>query len=694
MDADESELRARLARLSLEEKVHLLTGDGFWTLRPLPRIGLRRIVMSDGPSGVRGTRWDERDTSLLFPNPSALAATWDPALAERIGRLNGAQAREKGVHVQLAPTLNLHRTPLGGRHFENYSEDPLLTARIGAAFVRGVQSAGVAATPKHFVGNDSETSRMSYDARIGEEALDELYLRPFEEAVKAGAWAVMAAYNKVNGASMTENRALLTDVLKRRWGFDGVVVSDWTVIRSTEESAAAGMDLEMPGLPSSPWRDRLVEAVRAGRVAEELIDDKVLRVLRLAARVGALEGFPEPPPVRTPADARRQLRDAAARAAVLLRNEGGLLPLRSPRRLALVGPNAVRFGAQGGGSAHVEPEHVVTPAEGLRRALGDATELTVHPGVYPHGRLAPLPMALAADPETGERGVRLEFLDAGGGVIESELRRAARFVLLDGPPKGTAQIVVRARVTPAESGVHTFAVTGTGEYELRIDGAATAVALTPGHGDPAEGLMRPPEHRVEAELAAGRPVTVELRHVRAPGWFAPVFGLGYREPRPAEDDALAAAVAAARDADAAVVVVGTNDEVESEGFDRASLALPGRQDELVSAVAAANPRTVVVVNAGAPVLMPWRDEVAAILWAWLTVTGNTAEVTVRNTGERPGREVVQLYASTGGTVRLAGFAVAEAAPGESATVRVPLDERVLRTGGDDLEISTTRADIG
>lgn len=694
MDADESELRARLARLSLEEKVHLLTGDGFWTLRPLPRIGLRRIVMSDGPSGVRGTRWDERDTSLLFPNPSALAATWDPALAERIGRLNGAQAREKGVHVQLAPTLNLHRTPLGGRHFENYSEDPLLTARIGAAFVRGVQSAGVAATPKHFVGNDSETSRMSYDARIGEEALDELYLRPFEEAVKAGAWAVMAAYNKVNGASMTENRALLTDVLKRRWGFDGVVVSDWTAIRSTEESAAAGMDLEMPGLPSSPWRDRLVEAVRAGRVAEELIDDKVLRVLRLAARVGALEGFPEPPPVRTPADARRQLRDAAARAAVLLRNEGGLLPLRSPRRLALIGPNAVRFGAQGGGSAHVEPEHVVTPAEGLRRALGDATELTVHPGVYPHGRLAPLPMALAADPETGERGVRLEFLDAGGGVIESELRRAARFVLLDGPPKGTAQIVVRARVTPAESGVHTFAVTGTGEYELRIDGAATAVALTPGHGDPAEGLMRPPEHRVEAELPAGRPVAVELRHVRAPGWFAPVFGLGYREPRPAEDDALAAAVAAARDADAAVVVVGTNDEVESEGFDRASLALPGRQDELVSAVAAANPRTVVVVNAGAPVLMPWRDEVAAILWAWLTVTGNTAEVTVRNTGERPGREVVQLYASTGGTVRLAGFAVAEAAPGESATVRVPLDERVLRTGGDDLEISTTRADIG
>ncbi|TDE32249.1 glycoside hydrolase family 3 C-terminal domain-containing protein [Actinomadura sp. 6K520] len=773
MDIDEPALRERLGRLTLEQKVHLLTGDGFWTLRAVPEIGLRRIVMSDGPSGIRGTRWDERDTSLLFPSPTALAATWDPELAERIGRLNGAQARERGVHVQLAPTLNLHRTPLGGRHFENYSEDPLLTARIGAAFVRGVQSAGVAATAKHFVGNDSETSRMSYDARIGDAALDELYLRPFEEAVKAGVWAVMAAYNGVNGAPMTENRPLLTDVLKRRWGFDGVVVSDWTAIRSTEESANAGMDLEMPGLPASPWRDELVRAVRDGRVTEESIDDKALRVLRLAARVGALEGFPEPPSATTPADARARLRDAAARAAVLLRNEG-VLPLAAPRRFALIGPNAVRFSAQGGGSAHVNPEHVVSPVEGLRRALGDGTELTVHPGVHPHERLAPMPLTLVTDPGTGERGVRLEFLDAEGAVLGSELRLATHFVFLGGPPRGTVQIVVRARMTPADDGVHTFAVTGTGDFELRVDGTPTAVTLAPGRGDPAEALMRPPEHRVQAELPAGRPVTVELRHTRVPGRFATVFGLGYREPHLPEDDELAAAVAAARDADAAVVIVGTNDDVESEGFDRTSLALPGRQDELVSAVAAANPRTVVVVNAGAPVLMPWRDEVAAILWAWLpgqeggdaiadvltgaaepggrlpttfpasddrvlspvpaedgtlhyaegtaigyrhyapdqiaypfghglgyttweygpvTVVGGVAEVTVRNTGDRPGRETVQLYAVSGGTAGpLAGFAVAEAAPGESVTLRIRLDERVRSAA--DLEITTTRTDIG
>jgi beta-glucosidase len=758
MPVDESRLRERLAELTLEEKVRLLTGAGFWSLHPIPKIGLREVVLSDGPSGIRGTAWDERRTGLLFPSPTALAATWDAGLAERVGRLNGAQARDKGVHVQLAPTINLHRTPLGGRHFENYSEDPLLTARIGVGFVKGVQSAGVAATVKHFVGNDSETKRMSYDARIGEEALDELYMRPFEDAVKAGAWAVMAAYNQVNGTTMTENRELLTGVLKERWGFDGVLMSDWTAIRSTAASANAGMDLEMPGLPVNAWRDELVAAVRGGEVAEELIDDKALRILRLAARVGALEGFPEPAPVTTPADAPAQLRGLAARACVLLRNEGGVLPLNVPRRLALIGPNAVRFSAQGGGSAHVNPEHVVSPVDGLRRALGADTELTVRAGVYPHERLAALPLDIAADPETGEPGVRLEFLDADGAILDSEHRAAARFMLFEGAPRGTAQIVVRTRVTPAADGVHTFAVTGVGEYEVRVADTTATVNLELDGGDPVEAMMRPPEHRVEVELPAGRAVPVELRRTYRRGSFLTAFGIGYHEPHLPEDEELAASVEAAREADVAVVVVGTNDDVESEGFDRTTLALPGRQDELVSAVAAANPRTVVVVNAGAPVLMPWRDEVAALLWAWLpgqeggdaiadvltgaaepggrlpttfpasedgvlspipeengslpyaegtaigyrhyrpdqvaypfghglgytgweyeslSVADGVAEVTVRNTGDRPGREVVQCYASAESLpLRLAGFAVAEAAAGERVTVRVPLDERL------------------
>ncbi|WP_030164479.1 glycoside hydrolase family 3 protein [Spirillospora albida] len=764
MSVPEDDLRGRVARLTLDEKADLLTGANFWTLRAVPEIGLRRLVLSDGPSGVRGVAWDERAPSLLFPNATSLAATWSVPSAERAGFLNGAQARDKGVHVQLAPTVNLHRTPLGGRHFENYSEDPLLTARIGAGFVRGVQSTGVAATVKHFVGNDSETGRMSYDARISPSVLESVYLRPFAEAVRAGAWAVMAAYNKVNGTSMTENRPLLTEVLKERWGFDGVIVSDWTAIRSTEASANAGMDLEMPGLPSSRWRAKLAAAVREGRVAEELVDDKVLRLLRLAARVGALEGVPEPPPVTTPPDARDQLRGLAAQGMVLLRNEGGVLPLSPGSAIALIGPNAVRFSAQGGGSAHVNPAHVVTPVEGLRRVFGPA--FPVHSGVHPHDRLAPLPIGMATDPETGERGVRLEFIDADGALLNSEHRSAAHFIILDGLPPGTAQIVLRANVTPATDGIHTFAAAGVGAHELRIGSLSTTATLTADGLDPVEALMRPPEHRMEAELSAGRTVPVELRH--ATGGRGAAFSLGYQEPHLPEDEEFAAAVAAARAAETAIVIVGTHDGVESEGFDRTTLALPGRQDALISAVAAANPRTIAVVNAGAPVLMPWRDEVAAILWAWLPgqeggdaiadvlcgaaepggrlpttfpasesdllspvpdadgtlayaegadighrhyapddiafpfghglgyttweytslkLQDGVAEVTVRNTGTRPGREVVQCYDAS----RLVGFEAVEAEPGAEATTRISLDgePRTVRAGRSSADIRLT-----
>ncbi|GAA1529842.1 glycoside hydrolase family 3 C-terminal domain-containing protein [Actinomadura kijaniata] len=618
MSIDEADLRKRLAELTLEEKVTLLTGADFWTLPPIERIGLKKIVMSDGPSGVRGTRWDERETSLLFPSPTSLGATWDVAAAERTGRLNGAQARDKGVHVHLAPTINIHRTPLGGRHFENYAEDPLLVARIGAGFVRGVQSTGVASTVKHYVGNDSETERNAYDAVIDETTLEEIYLRPFRETVSAGAWAVMAAYNKVNGPTMTEHEGLLTDVLKNRWGFDGIVVSDWFAISSTVESANGGMDVEMPGTPGARWRDRLVAAVREGKVAEELVDDKVLRVLRLAARTGALEGYSAPAGITTPADARDQLRELAARSMVVLRNEGGLLPLASPRRVALIGPNVRRFGSQGGGSAHVNPADLVLPEQGLREVLGDGAELSVHAGVHPHERLAELPVAICADPRTGERGVRVDHLGADGEVLLSELRRATKLMFLEGLPEGTARIRVTAEVTAPASGVHTFGVAGTGAYTLTIGGERHEISLALDGDDPFMAFLAPPEHRVETAIEAGATVPLELVCSIAEGPLGlSTFTLGYFDPHLPEDEELAAAVAAARDADVAIVLVGTNDEVESEGFDRTTLALPGRQDELVAAVAAAQPATVVVVNAGSPVLMPWRDEVPALLWAWL-----------------------------------------------------------------------------
>ena len=727
-DPREEDLRGRVAALTLEKKAGLLTGADFWTTRPLPGAGLRRLVMSDGPAGVRGPTWDPRRTGLLFPCPSALAATWDVALAERAGRLMGAQARDGGVHVLLAPTVNLHRSPRGGRHFECFSEDPLLTGETAGAFVAGVQSAGVAATAKHYVGNDSETGRTEYDARIPGEDLDALYLKPFRMLAARGVWAVMAAYNKVNGLPMSENGPLL-GLLKDDWGFDGVVVSDWSGNRSTAPSALAGLDLSMPGVPSDPWRERLAGAVRDGLVPEQVIDDKVLRLLRLASRVGALEGYPPPPPVTTPDDARAQLREFAARSMVLLRNDG-LLPLPPVRRIALLGENAVHLAAQGGGSAHVSPDHVVSPLEGLSRALPEA-EIVMRPGVFVRERMPLVP----------GRGL-LEFRDGDGRVLASEERFSTDVFYPGAVPPATRAMTLKARYTAAASGTHVFAASGAGRYELRAGGRVEEVSLSLRTGDPVEALSRPPQGGLELVLEEGEEVSLELTRYFGEGGFGK-FALVLREPRPSEEEEFAAAVEAAREADVAVVVVGTGPEVESEGYDRTSLALPGRQDELVRAVAAANPRTVVVVNAGAPVLMPWRQEVSAVLWAWLPgqeggdaladvltgaaepggrlpttffdteeglpdprpvdgvldydglvgyeragvpvaypfghglgyttwkyeelkTVGATAEVTLRNTGGRRGREVVRLFLDG----RLAGFAVAEAGPGEAVTVTV------------------------
>src|SRR3954469_21130428 len=247
-----SPIETALAALDLETKVSLLAGQDVWSLPAVPHVGLGSLVMSDGPIGGRGTGWGPDDPSVVLPSPTALAATWDPGLARRVGRLLAQEARRKGVHVLLAPTVNLHRTPLGGRHFECYSEDPLLTGLVGAGYVSGVQDGGVATTVKHFVANDSETQRYTVDVHVDDRTLRELYLAPFEIIVKqAQPWGVMAAYNPVNGATMTEHGPLQNGILRGEWGFDGFVVSDWTATRHTERAANGGLDVAMPG-PITP----------------------------------------------------------------------------------------------------------------------------------------------------------------------------------------------------------------------------------------------------------------------------------------------------------------------------------------------------------------------------------------------------------------------------------------------------------
>nr|WP_060712674.1 glycoside hydrolase family 3 N-terminal domain-containing protein [Pseudonocardia sp. HH130629-09] len=299
---DEELLTTLIARLDLDAKVRLLTGADFWSTPAEPAIGLRRMVLSDGPSGVRGDSFDERSPSLSLPSSTALGATWDPELARRYGSTLGAEARRQHADVVLGPTINLHRTPFGCRHFEALSEDPLLTGELAAAYVEGLQAHGVAATPKHYVANDAESERFTVYNAVGERALHELYLAAFEPAVtRGGAWAVMSAYNAVNGATMSEN-PLLAEPLTGEWGFDGLVMSDWGAVRTTVASARAEQHLVMPG-PVSTWGERLVAAVRGGEVDESVVDGKLRRLLRLAARVGALAGAPAPPPVPPPGTA-------------------------------------------------------------------------------------------------------------------------------------------------------------------------------------------------------------------------------------------------------------------------------------------------------------------------------------------------------------------------------------------------------
>jgi beta-glucosidase len=623
---DESGL---VGRLSLEQKVRLLTGADSWRLYGESAVGLRPIVVSDGPAGVRGTGFDPAMPSSSLPCPVALGATWDVRLVHDVALALGHEARARGVDVLLAPTVNIVRTPLNGRGFECFSEDPVLSARIAVAYVRGVQEAGVAATVKHYVANDSETERRSYDAHVTEGVLRELYLPPFEACVaEADVALVMAAYNSVNGAFMTANRKLLHDLLKTEWGFRGVVISDWSATYTTVPSAHAGLDLVMPG-PIGPWGDQLLDEVKAGTVAEAEIDDKVARLITLARRVGALNGLVDgdghqnlgagPRALVDPA----LLREVATRSFVLLSNPRGLLPLRSGSldRLALIGPNAVEPQTQGGGSIRVLP----IAGTNLAEALGDAldTFVTVHQGCETGTTIAVPHDGSLRDPVSGETGVRVEVRTAGGELVQDARFQTSVLTWWDDLPPAVhltgSEIVMRTRYRPRVDGPHVLGTAGIGLLRVLVDGILIAETVTSLQRDSVQALSKPPEVRALLDLHAGREVEVRVEHrpnAQAPDAGFVTLRLGIA-PQQEEDKLIADAVVAAAGADVAVVVVGSAEGTESEGYDRETMALSGRQDELVRRVAAANASTVVVINSGMPVLIPWADEVAAIMQVWL-----------------------------------------------------------------------------
>ncbi len=620
--------RSQLAALPLEDKVRLLTGADSWRIPGCDALGLRPMVTSDGPSGVRGTTLDEAHPSSCLPCPSALGATWDPELVREVAAALGAEARSKGVDILLAPTINLMRTPLAGRGFECFSEDPELTARIAVAYVTGVQSAGVAATVKHYVGNDSETERWTYDARIAEQVLRELYLVPFEASVREGGAAlVMAAYNVVNGSRMTEHATLLRAVLKGEWGFTGLVTSDWDATRSTVPTAVGGLDLAMPG-PNRYWGPALADAVRAGEVPEEVVDDKLTRLLGVARRVGALSDAaagngagPNAPPDLVPA---ALLRRAVTGSLVLLHNDGAVLPLAPDgiHRVAVIGPNALHPVIQGGGSARVVPASAPAPVQALREAFGGEVTVTSAPGCWTWQGVPEPPRGSVTDPVTGEPGVRLEFATPGGEVFATEHRAATALAWWDGLPPGvgwgeSGVIRLRAAFRAGTGGPYLFGAAGVGQLTITVNETIAAQGETPVPADPVETMTRPGEIRGQVTLPGGQDAAVTVEFRPAAACQGPVALRLGATPSADEQTLMAEAVAAAAHADVAVMVVGSAEASESEGYDRDTLALPGRQDELVRRVAAACPRTVVVVNAGMPVLMPWAGQVGAVIYAWL-----------------------------------------------------------------------------
>jgi beta-glucosidase len=603
---------ALVEELTLDEKCAMVAGQGPWIVPGCDRLDIPDWCVSDGPVGARGRGLGP---GLVVPGPSAIAATWNIDLVEQIGAALGTECRDRKVDVLLAPTVNLHRSPRGGRHFESYSEDPELSSRICVAYISGVQSQGVGACVKHFVANDQEFERFTIDVDVDERTLREIYLPPFEAAVKeAGVRSVMGAYNFVNGHHGCAQPDLLVGVLKDEWGFDGFVVSDWGAIKETVAPARHGLDLEMPG-PGRWWgHGRLKAAIESGEVAESLLDDKVRRLLGFldwAGRLGTATDHEETSIERP--EHRLLARRAATESMVLLKNDGPVLPLTGEGTVALIGPGGAATALLGGGSASLTPHRSTTVLDAMQTRLGDRF-IGSEQGIDMRRRADSVTAA-----QIGDGGVTFELFNGSGfegEPFETMTRPTAFSVWMgDNWPEGRDMISVRAtfEFTPAVDGRHRVCAFGFSPSRLYIDDEPVADNEVDGF---AAGLG---QHGGDGhvELEVGRTYRFRLDSVpRDAGQWLCIVDVGVEPLTGSREDGLVAAEELAGRADTVVLIVGSSSEWESEGRDRDSLDLPNGQNELVERVLAANPNVVVVLNCGAPMNLPWLDDVPAAVLAW------------------------------------------------------------------------------
>ncbi len=609
---------ALLARMTLDDKIALVHGDGFKLgvgyaghIPANERLGIPEMHLVDGPNGVgNGSKG-----VTAFPAAINTAATWDVNLAGRYGKVVGGEQAGKGNNVALTPTINILRVPQWGRSFETLSEDPFLTGRMAVAHIKGIQSEGVIATAKHFVANNQETERTSVDAKISERALREVYLPAFRAAVEdAQVGAVMCAYNRINGPYACEQPWTLTTVLKDEWGFQGFVMSDWFATHSTVAAANAGLDMEMPagknGFAPEYFGEALKKAIENGHVTMATLDDKVRRILTSMYAAGL---FDRPAAssrdANVSSDADRALaRELAEQGMVLLKNDSGVLPLgASVKSLAIIGDAAGEHAKlTGGGSAAVIPSRIRTPVEGIAARAGEGIKVTFAQGTAGVEALPAMPSEWLTPPSGEGHGLEASYFASADRSAKPIVTRveASPGVKLGPPPVPGLQpgwtVVWRGALHPSASGLFRFSLEGGGFSRLTLDGRVV-VSNRSEFGSVSHGI---------AALTAGKAVPIEVEFRQAGYAFGASLSVGALAPNP---EMLGEAVSAAKSADVAVVFVN---DVITEGSDRTTLDLPGDQDALIEAVAAANPRTVVVLNTGGPVLMPWLGKVAGVIEAW------------------------------------------------------------------------------
>lgn len=599
-EAVEARVEKLLSKLTLDEKIRLLAGDSFDGMSTvgIPRLGIPKLIMADGPQGIRA-----HGPACSFPSGIALAATWDPHLATLYGEALGREARARGIHIQLGPGVNIARIPLNGRNFEYYGEDPYLTGEMASHWIRGLQSQGVAATVKHFVGNDEEWRRMEINTIMDEQTLREIYLEPFQKALLlGGAWSVMSAYNKLNGVQSTANTRLQNGILKSEWGFPGVVMSDWWATQSAN-AISSGLDLEMP-MGYQVNKESVTEALRNHSLTTERIDDAVRRLLRMMISMGFLDRNQQRHdlPLNSQANATLAL-DVATKSIVLLKNSPSLLPLDSAhlKRIVVYGPNAQDTPAVGGGSGGVVPFQKVSFLEGIRKALPKTTQVFYAPmplnkifslsGFLDFTEPTPLPPRIVNIRRlvsvTEENMTRITTSKEQRIAISWSGRKPPEHI-----PKGKeGRVIWDADIEIPASG--NYELLSEGHPEIRLGekelGNPESYVLTASKGD------RIPLRVTASEVGRGSG-NVSLHIALVPEEETGLFP--------------------AKGADVAIVCVGLNPEVEGEGYDR-GFSLPLNQQQLIKQVSAANPHTIVVLSGGAAIDMrAWIDQVPVVLQTW------------------------------------------------------------------------------